>query len=203
MTNLNSIYKIINLIISIIFVLSILASCTNERTEKKLSDVSKVSDVIVYSAPFPETRSNIGIKDMTYITSYLGEGIVRTVNKTIKYQMYNYDEGRLYVFYDYDSFDYQAVIIAVASEKSPSEIVFDDLKVGVSTINDVEKMDPSTRKSFVSYSRENEYFSIHLTNEGIVFIYYTKENNQYIVSKVKTQYTSLSNSILQNDLIGE
>lgn len=200
---MNSIYKIINLIISIIFVLSILASCTNERTEKKLSDVSKVSDVIVYSAPFPETRSNIGIKDMTYITSYLGEGIVRTVNKTIKYQMYNYDEGRLYVFYDYDSFDYQAVIIAVASEKSPSEIVFDDLKVGVSTINDVEKMDPSTRKSFVSYSRENEYFSIHLTNEGIVFIYYTKENNQYIVSKVKTQYTSLSNSILQNDLIGE
>ena len=200
---MNSFYKIINLILSVVLVLSILVSCTNESTEKKLSDDSKISDVIVYSAPFPKTRSNIGIKDMTFITSQLGEGLVRTINEKIKYQMYDYDEGRLYVFYDYDSFDYQAVIIAVASEKSPSEIVFDYLKVGVSTINDVERIDPSTKKSFVSYSSEDEYFSIHLTNEGIVFIYYTKENNQYIVSKVQTQYKSLSTSILQNDLILE
>lgn len=75
--------------------------------------------------------------------------------------------------------------------------------MGESTIEDVEKIDPVTKKSLIEDDLPKKYYTIHLTKKGVVCVYYNLDNGKYYVSGIGNQFefTRLTDKIMAEDLI--
>ena len=193
--------KKISVCLVLVLIFSLTACNVTTTNEEKFSD-KDIKKVINYSAPVDENKDTMPLKDLKKVEEILGQGVTRDVNEENKYRLYNYDDGNLYVFYtDSKIVDYDSIIFAVASEKNPGKIDFSNIKTGSSTIDDVEKIDPATKKSLVTSGKD--YYTIHLTDSGIIFIHYDRKNDNYYVSQVSNQYqfNNYTEAIKSEDLI--
>jgi len=121
----------------------------------------------------------------------------KCINTEEAYNVYITERGRFYVFYDiYSSISYQAVFCCY-SEKILLFSDFDGIRIGVSTIEDIRKIDETKEYIDNGLFRPQkvvngetvlyEDYSIHMTKEGIISIGYKNIDGKLLVDYINEQ----------------
>lgn len=190
-----------------ILCLSFLSACRNTvglELENKSMDnyctVNEIKSTFKLTAEQPSSKNTLELKDMEKVREKLGSGIVRRVSKTDAYSVYNCENGgKLYVFFDDTTLDYERIICSMFSMGNLTKDNFNEISVNKSKLTDVEQVDPATQITYIDYG--DEKFSTHFTSDGILKIHYKNLDNQLIVSSIDLYNKDLVNLILDEDLV--
>ena len=108
------------------------------------------------------------------------------------YNVYEVDDGRLFLFYEINHRIPYFLSFYCYEEKLLSKADFDNIELGIADIDDIKKIDQPTgfiRNIFFNPKRKdpvkyNDY-STHTTKDGIISIGYTEINGKLIVSYIE------------------
>lgn len=174
-----------------------MSSCMYTEKDTKQYPFATVKEAAVYSAKQPAKMSTYIFRDISKINHLMPQYTTINIDKSAFCNVYNYENGKLYVFYD----DNQEINFAVASEKKRNKDDFSNIIVDETTLDDIKNIDSAIKLNFINYPAFDEYYSIHLTNEGILFINYKKINNKLIVSSVNMKYSNYVSKLDKENLL--
>ena len=174
--------------LSVVLVIGVinLCGCKSDDKDTKQYPFTTVKEAAVYSAKQPAKMSTFIFRDIKKVNQLMPQYTTINIDKSAFCNVYNYENGKLYVFYD----DNKQINFAVASEKKLSKDDFSNVIVNKTTLDDIKSIDSATKLNFINYPAFDEYYSIHLTNEGVLFVNYKKVNNKLIVSSVNMKYSN-------------
>lgn len=152
--------------------------------------ITQTCDVHEFLELFGEYPEGNGL--LTVVAEEIGVECLRTNSAGTRYSIHKVEQGGwLYIFYRYREFDSAYYIdnwFYVNEDRSFAD--FDAIEIG-STIQEVEKIDPSARLSHNLFYRRCEWrriddvslFSQHYLNDGVLFIYYEYQDDYLYDSK--------------------
>ena len=191
--------KLFSTLLFVVLVIGVvnLCGCKSEDKDTKQYPFATVKEAAVYSAKQPAKMSTYIFRDVSKINHLMPQYTTINIDKSEFCNVYNYENGKLYVFYD----DNQEINFAVASEKKLNKDDFSNIIVDETTLDDIKNIDSATKLNFINYPAFDEYYSIHLTNEDILFINYKKINNKLIVSSVNMKYSNYVSKLDKENLL--
>lgn len=157
------------------------------------------------------TGGNYSIEDANKISPITQ--VRKCINTNNIYSVYEKKQGRFYVFFGdlYGNTNSPYYMIFYCYSEQPLIFSdFDALQIGVSTIEDVKKIDKATSKYLddgrfmpqitVDDTLWNENYSVHMTREGVVIIGYKETHDTLYVDNVTKQNNELISGINVLDL---
>ncbi len=167
------------LMVLVLMVLVVNIGCTSGSELKEKQDV----DILKANVPY-SIRANMSIVlKKQYVEDILGKADITKKIETKTYEIRKKDDSSLIIVtYDNES---GRLIDVWRLEKLYEIKDFEEIVVGKSTLDDVEKIDPFT--SFFEKSKENGISEHRLINDEVVVISYIRANDSWQVDDVAVE----------------
>lgn len=168
--------KIAAIAIALLF---ILCGCSPTETVTKVKNIDATSEV--KNIPYSIRQQTSFVISKEYIQSHYGAPKITRDAGDYSYEIRDMDDGsKLFVIYNKKTGTIHD-IWRLKTLLTRSD--FDSIKVGESTFEDVQKIDPYSQDFGES---TGEAISEHrLINNEVAIIHYTKKNNKSVVSSIK------------------
>ena len=199
---IKNLFKLLVLFIYVSVYIFSLSACGYEEYDnvEVCHTINEIKNAFEYASKQPESMNTAQLKDMDKIRKILGNGITRHISETISYSVYNcINGGKLFIFYDDKTADYDMILDVYFFMKKLRYDTFNSIKPGVSTLDDIKKIDPASNITYINYT--DEKYTTHFTEDGIIKINYNIIYGKEIVKSINLEYDDLSNQILQDDLV--
>lgn len=168
--------------------------------KKDMYNINEIKDAFMYASKQPERLSTCLLRDMEEIRKKLGTKEDIYITDELAYCQYDCNNGGcLYVvFWDKpEDYDYYPIELVCFSMKELCFNDFDSVQQHMSTLQDIEGIDPATSITYIDYGEEK--YSTHLTRDGLVKISYVDANGTIVVDSIDVTHQNLASFILEEN----